>query len=116
LFADATAGVPEPKTLGEIYAPFGRLIHCETVITVESALIQPPIVGLITENILHTGKLASDSRRHGGSQHGANRPAVRAHRQRQQLDVGLAGRQGIPAQILSKECRGGGCGCGQCPF
>src|SRR6185503_11831340 len=57
LFGDASAGVPEPKTLGEIYAPFGRLIPCETVITVDSASIQTPIVGLITENIHHAGKL-----------------------------------------------------------
>jgi len=57
LFADASAGVPEPKTLGEIYAPFGRLIPCETVITVDSASIQTPIVGLITENIYHAGRL-----------------------------------------------------------
>lgn len=57
LFADASAGVPEPKSLGEIYAPFGRLIPCETVITVDSASIQTPIVGLITENIYHAGKL-----------------------------------------------------------
>jgi hypothetical protein len=57
LFADANAGVSEPKTLGEIYAPFGRLIPCETVITVDSASIQTPIVGLITENIYHAGKL-----------------------------------------------------------
>ena len=57
LFGDASAGVPEPKTLGEIYAPFGRLIPCETVITVDSASIQTPIVGLITENIYHAGRL-----------------------------------------------------------
>jgi len=57
LFADASVGVPEPKTLGEIYAPFGRLIPCETVLTVDSASIQTPIVGLITENIYHAGKL-----------------------------------------------------------
>jgi hypothetical protein len=57
LFGDASAGVPEPKRLGEIYAPFGRLIPCETVITVDSASIQTPIVGLITENIYHAGKL-----------------------------------------------------------
>ena len=57
LFADATASVPEPKTFGSIYAPYGRLIPCETVITVDSASIQTPIVGLITENIYHAGKL-----------------------------------------------------------
>ena len=57
LFGDAAAGVPEPKALGEIYAPYGRLIPCETVITVDSASIQTPIVGLVTENIYHAGRL-----------------------------------------------------------
>jgi len=57
LFADSTAGVTEPKTLGSIYAPFGRLIPCETVITVDSSSIQTPIVGLITEDVYHDGRL-----------------------------------------------------------
>lgn len=57
LFADATAGVAEPKGLSSIYAPFGRLIPCETIITVDSASIQTPIIGLVTENVYHAGKL-----------------------------------------------------------
>ena len=57
LFADSTAGVPEPKGLGSVYAPFGRLISCETVVTVDSASIQTPIIGLVTENVYHAGKL-----------------------------------------------------------
>ena len=57
LFADASAGVPEPKSIGSIYAPYGRLIPCETIITVDSASIQTPIVGLVTKNIYHAGKL-----------------------------------------------------------
>lgn len=57
LFADATAGVVEPKSVSSIYAPFGRLISCETVVTVDSASIQTPIVGLVTENVYHAGKL-----------------------------------------------------------
>ena len=57
LFADSAVGVVEPKGLGSVYAPFGRLISCETVITVDSASIQTPIVGLVTENIYHAGKL-----------------------------------------------------------
>ena len=48
---------PNRKSLGSIYAPYGRLIPCETVITVDSASIQTPIVGLVTENIYHAGKL-----------------------------------------------------------
>lgn len=57
LFADAAAGVAEPKSPSSHYAPFGRLIPCETVITVDSASIQTPIVGLITEDIYHSGRL-----------------------------------------------------------
>lgn len=57
LFADASAGIAEPKSPGSIYAPYGRLIPCQTVITVDSASIQTPIVGLVTENIYHAGKL-----------------------------------------------------------
>lgn len=57
LFADSTAGVVEPKSVSSTYAPFGRLIPCETVITVDSASIQTPIVGIVTENIYHAGKL-----------------------------------------------------------
>ena len=51
LFADSTAGVPQPKKLSATYAPFGRLIPCETIITVDSSSTQTPIVGLVTENI-----------------------------------------------------------------
>ena len=57
LFADGTAGVPQPKKLSAVYAPFGRLIPCETVTTVDSASIQTPIIGLVTENVYFGGKL-----------------------------------------------------------
>jgi hypothetical protein len=57
LFADRSAGIPPAKKLSAVFAPFGRLIPCETVITVDSASIQTPIVGLVTENIYYRGKL-----------------------------------------------------------
>jgi hypothetical protein len=57
LFADSTAGVPQSKKLSAVFAPFGRLIPCETVITVDSSSIQTPIVGLVTENVYFGGKL-----------------------------------------------------------
>lgn len=57
LFADSSAGTAEPKTLGPVYAPFGRLIPCETVITVDSSSIRTPIIGLITEDVYHAGEL-----------------------------------------------------------
>jgi hypothetical protein len=57
LFADSATGNPLQKTVSSVYAPFGRLIPCETVITVDSASMQTPIIGLVTENIYHAGKL-----------------------------------------------------------
>ena len=57
LFADSTAGAARPKKLSASYAPFGRLIPCETVITVDSASMQTPIVGLVTENIYYGDRL-----------------------------------------------------------
>ncbi len=57
LFADSTAGMARPKKLSAAYAPFGRLIPCETVITVDSSSMQTPIIGLVTENIFYGGRL-----------------------------------------------------------
>ena len=57
LFADSTAGIVRPKKLSAAYAPFGRLIPCETVITVDSSSMQTPIIGLVTENIFYGGRL-----------------------------------------------------------
>jgi hypothetical protein len=45
------------KPLGKNYAPFGRLIPCELIVTVDSASIQTPIIGLVTEDIYHDGRL-----------------------------------------------------------
>lgn len=56
LFATApTAGSAE--TLSQDYAPFGRLIPCELVITVDSSALETPIVGLVTEDVWHDGRL-----------------------------------------------------------
>ena len=57
LFADSSAGMAQPKKLSAVFAPFGRLIPCETVVTVDSSSIQTPIIGLVTENIYFAGKL-----------------------------------------------------------
>jgi hypothetical protein len=57
LFADTVSQQPEPKTLSADYAPYGRLIPCETVITVDSASIRTPIIGFVTENVYHAGRL-----------------------------------------------------------
>jgi Bacterial conjugation TrbI-like protein len=47
----------EGKKFSEDFAPFGRLIPCELIITVDSSSIQTPIIGLVTEDIFHHGQL-----------------------------------------------------------
>ncbi|HUZ05899.1 MAG TPA: TrbI/VirB10 family protein [Candidatus Paceibacterota bacterium] len=47
----------EQKPLGKDYAPYGRLIPCELIVTVDSSSIQTPIIGLVTEDIYHDGRL-----------------------------------------------------------
>jgi Bacterial conjugation TrbI-like protein len=51
------APTKEPKKFSDDFAPFGRLIPCELVITVDSSSIQTPIIGLVTEDIFHHGQL-----------------------------------------------------------
>jgi hypothetical protein len=55
LFAETPQS--EQKQLGKNYAPFGRLIPCELIVTVDSSSIQTPIIGLVTEDIYHNGRL-----------------------------------------------------------
>ncbi len=53
----APAATKEVKKFSQDFAPFGRLIPCELVITVDSSSIQTPIIGLVTEDIFHHGQL-----------------------------------------------------------
>lgn len=52
----ATPG-KDAKKFSDDFAPYGRLIPCELVITVDSSSIKTPIVGLVTEDIFHHGQL-----------------------------------------------------------
>jgi hypothetical protein len=56
LFND-TPSAGEPKALSKLYAPFGRLIPCELIVTVDSSSIRTPIIGLVTEDVYHAGNL-----------------------------------------------------------
>jgi hypothetical protein len=38
-------------------APYGRLIPCETVVTLESNRLDTPVIGLVTEDVWHEGRL-----------------------------------------------------------
>jgi hypothetical protein len=55
LFAETL--VAEPKQISRNYAPYGRLIPCELIVTVDSSSIRTPIIGLVTEDIYHAGRL-----------------------------------------------------------
>src|SRR5205814_5569580 len=78
LFVDSTADIAESKKLSSTYAPYGRLIPCETVITVDSASIQTPIIGLVTEDIYHARKLVipAGTEVHGTAQSDRHRERI----------------------------------------
>lgn len=40
-----------------VTAPYGRLIPCETVVTLESNHLDTPVIGLVTEDVWHDGRL-----------------------------------------------------------
>lgn len=45
------------SSLSKRYAPYGRLIPCETVVTLESSKLDTPVLGLVTEDVWHEGRL-----------------------------------------------------------
>ena len=57
LFAEVPSAQPAEKKIGSRFAPYGRLVPCELVITVDSSSINTPIVGLVTEDVFHHGQL-----------------------------------------------------------
>ena len=82
-------GNDQETEVSDTYAPYGRMIPCETVITIDSAKIETPIIGFVTEDVWHDGKIHHPGWR-GSSRQSSGRSIPRAHRQRQQLDSGLA--------------------------
>lgn len=48
---------PETESPQFADAPFGRLIPCETVVTLESNRLETPVIGLVTEDVWHNGRL-----------------------------------------------------------
>lgn len=52
-----SAAANAPAQLSNTYAPYGRLIPCETVITIESSKLDTPVIGLVTDDIWHNGEL-----------------------------------------------------------
>ena len=73
--------VKEGKVFSADFAPFGRLIPCELVITVDSSSIQTPIIGLVTEDIFHHGELIipAGTEVHGTAQVDRSRERIASH-------------------------------------
>jgi hypothetical protein len=57
LFAEPAPTEPELRPLSKFYAPYGRLLACELIVTVDSSSIQTPIIALVTDDIYHDGRL-----------------------------------------------------------
>lgn len=57
LYAEPPSSEPKVKPLSKHYAPYGRLIPCELVVTIDSAKMKTPIIGLVTEDVYHAGRL-----------------------------------------------------------
>lgn len=69
LVAETPSQERKAKEFSTNFAPFGRLIPCELVITVDSSAISTPIVGLVTEDVFHHGQLivAAGTEVHGSA-------------------------------------------------
>ncbi len=67
----------------EYYLPYGRLLRCEMVNAVESTNIETPIIGLITEDVWHAGRLVipAGTEVHGLAQKTAARERIGSERQ-----------------------------------
>lgn len=66
----------------ENYLPFGRLLRCELVNTVDSTNIETPIIGLISEDVWHDGRLiiTAGTEVHGIAQKTAARERIGSER------------------------------------
>jgi hypothetical protein len=65
-------------SLSENYLPYGRLLKCELVNTVDSTSIDTPIIGLLTEDVWHDGRLIlpAGTEVHGVAQKSAARERI----------------------------------------
>ena len=48
--------VENPRALSDTYAPYGRMIKCQLVNTVDSANMKTPIIAIVTNDVWHNGK------------------------------------------------------------
>ncbi len=53
----AVAREEAPHKIARLAAPYGRLIPCETVVTIESNRLETPVIGLVTEDVWAEGRI-----------------------------------------------------------
>jgi hypothetical protein len=72
----------QETSLSEFYLPYGRLLKCELVNTVDSTNIDTPIIGLITEDLYREGRLVipAGTEVHGIAQKTAARERIGSER------------------------------------
>jgi hypothetical protein len=65
------------------YLPYGRLLRCELVNTVDSSNISTPIIGLVLEDVWHDGRLIipAGTEVHGAAQKAATRERIGSDQQ-----------------------------------
>lgn len=78
-----SSATSDATELSKSYAPYGRMIPCETVVTIESSRLDTPVIGLVTEDVWHDGRLIIPA---GAEVHG------RASLDRSRERVAVAGR------------------------
>ena len=69
LYAE-TSDSQRDEPLSDVYAPYGRLVRCELIVTVDSSAINTPIIGLVTDDVWHGGRLIIPA---GAEVHGSAR-------------------------------------------
>lgn len=52
-----TSSVNQDTEISDLYAPFGRLISCELINSLDSSSLGTPVIALVTEDLWHNGKL-----------------------------------------------------------
>ena len=71
------------QSISELFLPYGRMLRCELVNTVDSTNIDTPIVGLVIEDAWNDGRLIipAGTEVHGAAQKSAVRERIGSNRQ-----------------------------------
>jgi len=78
-----TIFVTKEQSISELFLPYGRLLRCELVNTVDSTNIDTPIIGLVIEEAWNDGRLIipAGTEVHGVAQKSAVRERIGSDRQ-----------------------------------